>query len=238
MAYCSVNRVRLVSGLDSHEISDDKIRDLRDEIATPEMNQDIIQKKEDERVDRRISKEKQNRTDGENEIFYLRETHNNELQVGDKNNDGLVDESDLDFHFIDSEDNRTSNFSKELLDREIGKIQLTNEDGSPLDNGELYVSYVASPVNQNGYENRNFQTGDGPDRLVETACAQLTAAYSFTNVEASKLKDFSIGNVTINSQSEGASIMREDYRNTLRRITQTQVAQSGENENTVMGAFR
>jgi hypothetical protein len=84
--------------------------------------------------------------------------------------------------------------------------------------------------------NQNFEA-DGPDRLIETACAQLTASYAFTNIEASKLKDFSIGNVTINSQSEGARIMRENYMDTLKRITQTQVIQSGDNENTVQGAF-
>ena len=53
-----------------------------------------------------------------------------------------------------------------------------------------------------------------------------------------KLKDFSVGDVTINSQSEGARIMREEYRDTVRRITQSQVIQSGQNRNSVEGALR
>lgn len=236
MTYCSVNQVRLVSGLESQDISDKKIRDIRDDVATEELNHDINQKVQDERIVRTLSSEKDNSIDGENKIFYLRGPHRSELQVGDRTGDGVVDGKDLDVFFINGDDERVENLEVDLEDRDIGKFKVTLEDGSAIDNGELYVSYVMSPVDQDGYGDSGFETG-GPDRLIETACAQLTAAYSFTNIEASKLKDFSIGNVTINNQSEGARIMRENYMETRKRINQTQVIQSGPNRNTTDGAL-
>jgi len=236
MTYCSVNKVRLVSGLESHDVDDGKIRELRDEVATEELNEDINQKVQDQHVNRTISAEKENNIDGSNKTFYLRGTHNSELQVGDRNGDGNVDETDLEFYQIDGEDNRVTNLNVTLEDREIGKVTVEDSGGDALENGDLFVTYVLAPVDQDGYTGNDFST-DGPDRLMETACAQLTAAYAFTNVEASKLKDFSVGNVTINSQSEGARIMRNEYRETVKRINQSQVIQTGQNQNTVEGAF-
>jgi hypothetical protein len=236
MTYCSVNKVRLVSGLESHDINDGEIRELRDEVATEELVEDINQKVQDQQVNRRISGEKENDIDGSNKTFYLRGPHNSELMVGDRNGDGRVDASDLNVYQIDQENNRVENLNVVLEDKSIGKITVEKSNGDALENGSLYASYVLAPVDQDGYQGNDFSS-DGPDRLMETACAQLTAAYAFTNVDASKLKDFSVGNVTINSQSEGASIMRNEYRETLRRINQTQVIQTGQNENTVEGAF-
>lgn len=234
MTYCSVNKVRLVSGLESSDIGDEEIRELRDEVVTQELNEDINQKVENEKV-RKISSEKENRVDGDNKTFYLSEVHNSELQVGDRNGDGLVDEKDLNVYFLDKDSNRVTDLNIVLEDRDIGKFTVERSNGDALEKGELFVDYRVSPVDQNGYGD-DF-TGEGPDRLMETACAQLTASYSFVNIEASKLKDFSIGNVTINSQSEGARIMREQYNDTIKRITQSQVIQAGQNQNSVSGAF-
>lgn len=236
MAYCSVNKVRLVSGLESTQVTDGELRDLRDEVAIPELNQDVNQKVQDEKVNERISGEKENRIDGENTVFFLKAPHKSELQVGDRNNDGLVTVEDVNFYLVDGENNRVEDLSVELLDRETGKFDVRRSSGDPLSEGSLYVDYVVAPVDEHGYEDNDF-SGEGPSRLVETACAQLTAAYAFTNIEASKLKDFSVGNVTINSQSEGARIMREEYRETRKRITQSQVVQSGPNKNSVKGSL-
>lgn len=234
MTYCSVNKVRLVSGLESSDITDARIRDLRDEVATEELNQDINQKVEAEKISK-ISSEKENRVDGSNKTFYLSEVHESELQVGDFSGDGVVDENDLNVYFLDSDSNRVTDLNVVLEDKDIGKFTVERSNGDALEDGELFVDYRVSPVDQDGYGG-DF-TSEGPDRLMETACAQLTASYSFVNIEASKLKDFSIGNVTINSQSEGARIMREQYEDTLERITQSQVIQAGQNQNSVSGAF-
>lgn len=235
MTYCSVNRVRLVSGLESEKVSDSDLRDLRDDIATPELNQDVNQKVQDQRVDVQLSGEKENDIDGSNKTFYLQRTHNSELQVADSNDDGVVDASDVTVYQIDLDDNRVTNLNVTLQDKDIGKLEIEQNSGDALEEGQLYATYNVSPVDEDGY-GTDF-SGAGPDRLIETACAQLTAHYAFTNVDASKLEDFDIGNISINEQSGGAEEMMKAYRQTVRRINQTQLSQSGPNQNSVSGAF-
>jgi len=241
MTYCSVNQVRLVSGLESNQITDADIRDIRDEVATSELNDDINQKVQDEKLNVTISGEKENDIDGSNKTFYLQGTHKSELQVGDRNNDGTVDSTDLNVYQIvdndnDGTDERVTNLNVTLDDREIGKLTVEDSSNNALEEGDVFVSYELAPLDEDGY-GTDFSSG-GPAKQIETACAQLTAAYCFTNIEAAKLKDFDIGNVSINTQSEGAQIMRSEYRDTVRRINQTQVIQSGQNVNSVSGALK
>lgn len=237
MTFCSVNKVRLVSGLESHDISDKDIRELRDEVATEELVEDINQKVQDQQVNQIISAEKGNEINGSNKTFYLQGTHNSELMIGDRNGDGNVDSSDILVYHIDQEGNRVTDLNVVLENKRIGKISVEKQNGDALQNGNLYATYDLAPLDQDGYTGNDFSSG-GPDRLIEAACAQLTAAYAFTNIDASKLKDFSVGNVSINSQSEGAKIMRDEYNDTRRRINQSQVIQSGQNQNSVQGAFQ
>lgn len=239
MTYCSVQKVRLVSGLDSSDIGDSEIRDIRDEVATSEMNDDINETVENERVDREISDEKQNTIDGSNKTFYLKELHQNELYLSDKNNDGRVTSKDLDVYYIDEDDNRVTDLQINIKDLSIGKFTLADSNGDALKEdevGKIFADYEVASVNEHGYKNNDFSSG-GPDSIVETACAQLTASYCFTNIEASKLKNFSIGDVTIRNQSEGASIMKERYMDSVKRITQRQVVKTGQNENSAGGVF-
>lgn len=224
MSFCSVEKIRLVSGLESNHVSDRELAELRDRVATPELNKDVLQKVENEEF-HRISEEKENRVDGENTSFYLQEPHYNELKVGDRNNDGEVDIEDVDLFFID-DGVRTTDFTASLVDADRGELKVRDADGKPLSGGELYAEYAVTPLSMSR-----------PHRLIETAAAQLTAAYAFTNVEAAKLESFSVGNVSINEQMDGARTMRDEYHNTLRRINQTQLSQTSENRNTISGVF-
>lgn len=239
MTYCSVNKVRLVSGLESSDVTDEDIRDLRDEVATSELNEDINQTVRNERVDRQISGAKENSIDGSNTTFYLKKPHQTVLKLGDKNDDGVVNGEDLDVYYIDDDDNRVTDVQITVEDVDEGRFEMVDSDGTALEEdvvGKIFADYEAAPVDEDGYGN-DFSS-EGPDMNVETACAQLTAAYCFTNVEATKLKDFSIGDVSINTQSEGAQVMRSSYMETIKRITQRQVVQTGQNENSVSGAFK
>jgi regulator of replication initiation timing len=224
LSFCSVEKIRLVSGLESNHVSDRELAELRDRVATPELNKDVLQKVENEEF-HRISEEKENRVDGENTSFYLQEPHYNELKVGDRNNDGEVDIEDVDLFFID-DGVRTTEFTSSLVDADRGELEVRDADGEPLSGGELYAEYAVTPLSMSR-----------PHRLIETAAAQLTAAYAFTNVEAAKLESFSVGNVSINEQMDGARTMRDEYHNTLRRINQTQLSQTSENRNTISGVF-
>ena len=63
MSFCSVEKIRLVSGLESNHVSDRELAELRDRVATAELNKDVLQKVENEEC-HRSSEEKENRVDG------------------------------------------------------------------------------------------------------------------------------------------------------------------------------
>lgn len=223
--YCSVNKVRLLSGLESEDVDDSQIRDLRDEVATPELNKDVQVDVEHEQVDF-ISNEKENKIDGSNITFYTQKTHKSQWQIGDRNGDATIDGSDVEAYYID-DDTRVDDLSVTLKDRNTGKIEVTESNGDAIPGtSELFLNYSAAPVDM-----------DTPDPQIETACAQLTAAYVFTRIDAGKLQDFSVGNVTVNTRAEGFQKLKRDYRNTVQNLAQREMIQSGKNRNRTKGAF-
>lgn len=229
MPYCDVERVRLVTGLESDDISDAELRDLRDSVATPELNSDINQKIKNEKLDY-VSDDKENDVDGSNKTFYLEETHDSFRQIGDLNDDGVVDKDDVEAYYIDGSDNRQTLTVTSIVDADNGEIKLEKSNGNALASGDVsdgpFATYVVAPTDVKS-----------PARSIETACAELTGAYAFTNIEASKLKNFSIGDVSINRQAEGYATMRDRYSETLKGITQSEMVQSGENVNKIRDVF-
>jgi len=176
LTYCSVNKVRSVSGLDSSDIGDERLRELRDEVATPELNEDVVQKIQDEKLNVQISGEKENGIDGSNKTFYLRGLHKNELQLGDLNDDGNVTVDDVEVYQIDLDDNRVTSLNVTLQDREIGKLKVEDSSNNALEEGNLFSTYVMSPADMDGYTGNDF-TGSGPDK---NHCSRLLTFFHGT----------------------------------------------------------
>ncbi len=217
MSYCDVNLVRTISGLDSNDIRESRIRDIRDDVATARLNDDIQTTVDEERV-RKISTAKKNNIDGENKTFYLRELHNSSRSLGDLNNNGDVGAEDISVWMLFDNERQNLNV-EELADADEGKFIL--EESVPK-GAKLFVRYKHAPVNV-----------AEPNKMVEIACAQLTGAFCFSNIETSKLKNFSIGDVTIRKQSDGFAIMHDQYTETLRRIVNRELIQFEDNENSI-----
>lgn len=228
MSYCGVEHVRLVSGLDSTDIRESKLRDLRDKVAVSRLNQDISVMVENERV-QSLGDGKDNKVNGENTVFYLARTDNSRRSLGDLDNDGEVTTDDIEAYFYSSEEGERVDVDiLSIIDADDGAFEAVRKSsGEPLDNGKLYVTYRASSVNVSN-----------PHPLVETACAQLTSAYAFTNIEAKKLKNFSIGDVTIRKQSEGYSHMMDQYMDTVKKITERDRIETGDNRNPLENVIR
>lgn len=222
MTYCDVSLVRTVSGLDNAEVRDQRIRNIRDDIAIPRVNDDIQTRVDSERV-HEISEDKQNKTNGENKTFYLRETHNNFKQLGDLNDDGEITVDDIHAWAI-IDDERESVKINALVDERVGKFTAVQEStNSPLPKGaKLYVRYRHAPVDI-----------AEPNQMVSIACAQLTGAFCFSNIETPKLKNFSIGDVNITRQTEGFKILKDQYTQTMRRIVNRELIDFDENENEI-----
>jgi len=225
MTYCSVQRVRLVTGLESDEIGDGKLRDLRDDVAIPEVNSDINQTIKNEEASF-ISDYKDNVVDGDNKTFYLQKTHNSFRQLGDFNDDGVVDSSDVEAVMVDGDTKESLNVVS-IDDADEGEITVERQNGDAVPStAKVFFTYAVAPVD-----------AESPDVRIATACAELTGAYAFTNIDVKKLKNYSIGDVSINRQSEGYSEMRERYMQTISALTQRETITSGTNNQKISDVF-
>jgi len=227
MTYCDVSLVRSISGLGSGEIRDQRIRDLRDDVAIPRMNDDIQTRVESEKITS-ISNSKENDIDGENKTFYLGGTHNNYNSLGDLNDDGVIDEKDIHAWAI-IEDEKEAVKINSIVDADEGEFTAVRQStNSPLPKGaDLYVRYRHAPVNVSE-----------PNQMIAIACAQLTGAFCFSNIETSKLKNFTIGDVTIRKQTQGFGLLMDQYTESMRRIVNRELIKFDENVNEVEDVLR
>ena len=232
MSYCDIALVRTIGAPDSSEVRDAKIKEIRDNIATGRLNSDIQTEVKKERVSK-ISGVKTNEIDGSNTTFYLEKTHDSFRALGDRNDDGVIDRKDVKAWAI-VEGEKVEVDVAEIVDPVDGvfkaglNLVFTDEDETeydldPLPSGaDLYVSYKHAPADM-----------AEPNSMVEVACAQLTAAYCYSNIETEKLKNFTIGDVTIRKQSQGFSIMMDQYTESIRRIVNREVIGFEDNENVI-----
>jgi hypothetical protein len=195
--YCTIGDVRDLTGLTSTQISDSKIFTLI-KYAMAQLNADILVKHEDERV-RYISPERENDIDGVNTTFY---TEN--YPIGDKDNDGSVTISDIYAYSINSTGVRTEYSISSIGSVERGKFVLAT--AFPLSETS-YITYYSSPL-----------LTEPPHMLVRLACIYLTAALSYTKIDASKIKKFRVGKVSVMQQSEAFDLYRNKYLGIIHQI--------------------
>ncbi len=203
MSYCTCNEIRAICGLSSDDIHDSTLADLRD-LAVAQLNADIGYHVSDEEA-MYISSEKKNTIDGSNKVFYLKEVNNNLRQVGDYNDDGVVNTSDVYAYTINQSGVRTAYTLTSLDSASLGKLTLSS---APTTSEVLYFSYVVFPISASS-------------SLIKIACAQLAAAYAFTKIEPVKLQSYRIGKVSVTKQAQGFSMIYQRYLQTLDRINAT-----------------
>lgn len=230
MSYCSIQRIRLLTEIQSEDASDAELRDLRDEVATPKLNDDLNQEVKDEQIEY-LSTAKDNTIDGSNKDFYLRETHRSFREVGDLNDDGVVDSSDIEVYYIDGDGNRAQANVVSLDDASIGKFTLEKQNGDALKQKDVsegpFVTYAAAPTDM-----------ETPARSVENACAYLAGALGYSKINAGNFENFSIGSVSVNDSSDGSAAEQlRKYNSTVSRIGQRELIQSGENKNKIEQVF-
>lgn len=230
MSYCSIQRIRLLTEIQSEDASDAELRDLRDEVAVPKLNEDINQDVKDEEIDY-VDNGKDNDIDGSNKTFYLKEVHNSFREVGDLNDDAQIDSNDIEVYYIDNNDNRVTPNVASLDDASIGKFTLEEQNGDALEADDIsdgpYVTYTVAPTDV-----------DTPARSIENACAYLTGALGYGKINAGNYDNFSIGSVSVNDSSDGsAEDQLKKYESNISRIGQKELIQSGENKNEISQVF-
>lgn len=211
-SYCEVEMVRNLTGLTSGEIRDKRIRELRDQIAIPQVNSDLFVTVEKEAV-KMYEDSLSNDLSDYDRLYRLQNIFKRDRKLGDLNNDGEISTDDVIVWY--ESDGNNSFVDVVEIDSDTGEFAVS-EDTPVMD---LYANYKHSPVSI-----------DDPEPLLQVACAQLTGAYCFSNIETKKLKNYSIGDVTIRNQSDGFKIMHDQYKATRRRINNGHLVKSGEND--------
>ena len=204
MAYATCAEVRLLGGISITEMGDEDLKAIMD-IVPAQFNSDIIYKVEDEQVTK-INSEKTNEIDGSNTTFYAKDVDGNPKSIGDRDNDGTVDENDIYAYTLDSSSPRvrTACTISSLDSSSLGKFTLAS---APTSDETLFISYVVAPIDC-----------ETPSALVKLAFSQLCSIYVRSKLTASNLKRFRIGKVSVTGGSIGLESASTNYRNSLDKI--------------------
>ncbi len=196
--YCSFDDVRDIAGVPT-TTTDSQIFNLIKNFGIAQINRDVGIEWRDERV-RYISSERQNDIDGSNTTFYARN-----WPLGDLDNDGIVDEDDLELYSLDSDGTRTEFTVSSVDDVWLSKFTLTT---APTDS-RLFIQR---------YRSVQVEVYPNVDPLIRMACAQFVGAMSYTKINASKTARFKVGKVTVMEQSNSFKDLMSQYNQTLFKI--------------------
>jgi len=194
--YATIEDIRLLAGVPS-SVTDSQLYDLLT-FAQARVNRDVGVKIEDEKVEY-ISKEKENDIDGENTTFYVKHPY-----IGDYNDDGIVNASDIYAYTIDSDGNRETIQVASIDNAKIGKFTVAT---APTADKEFYICYRSFPVQV-----------DPPDPLIRQATAYLTGAYAYMKLDIRDTQAFRVGKVAVTRQMPAAQRLMELYHDTLYKI--------------------
>lgn len=198
ISYCSVSDIKKLVQF-SDNITDQAISDLIP-LCAAELNADINVLVVREPVDW-IDETRENDINSDNTTYYIKDWKN--YYIGDSDNDGTVDTSDVTVTAVDSDGTETEPTISSITHDE-GKIVMEEAPDSGLD---LYITYSRAPIDEST-----------PHSLIKIAMAQLVGAYSFLRVDAKLIERFRIGKVSVGKQSGGFDKLYNAYRRTINRI--------------------
>lgn len=168
--------------------------------CTAILNSDINVKIIREKVEW-IDETRENDIDGSNATYYVKLWK--DWYLGDLDDDGDVDTSDVTVYQVDSDDVETE-LTVSTITHDEGKIVL---DSAPDSSVDLYITYIRAPVDEST-----------PAKILKIALAQLVAGFAFTKIDPQKIARFRVGKVSITKQSEGAEVFMKQYQKTINRI--------------------
>lgn len=192
MASCNVMDVRDTISLTTDDITDEKIMALIKR-AQIQIAQEIYVYHEDELVEY-INSEKDNTIDGSNQTYYVRFN-----PIADRNQNGVVDENDVNFYKFDSEGTRTEMTVSSIV-ASRGKVTLSE---APTTDYTLRVTYSSLAPNIR-------------DDDLKIACTFLTAALCYSKCEPTILKH--LDTLDILRMPDPYNRFMEMYRDTMKRI--------------------
>lgn len=190
MAYCSVEDVRAITGLEASDLSDDEITQLIN-YAVIQLNRDVLIDRTEQIV--YLDNTRKNTIDGSNTEFYVAYPY-----IGDLNNDGIVDEQDVEVWYVDSEGNRTD-CTVTSINAKLGKFVL---DSAPPIGCRLFVHYRESCLLSNHSD-------------LKLANALLASAYCYLKISPKNISK--IGKISF-KLGEGFNQYYEKYKQLVTKI--------------------
>lgn len=198
MTYAVPSDVRLVTGLDTTEVSDVDLTLLISK-ATRRVNSQI-----NFRVIREVilplDSFRENDIDGTNTTFFVRSWR--DWFIGDLDSDGDVDVSDLQVVEV-AQDGTETTSTVSSVDPLAGSFILSV---APIATSALRVTYARAPLDESA-----------PDDLITDAVAYLAGAFAIAKVNARKMDSFKIGKVTI-KKSTGARDLLVLHNDAMHKI--------------------
>lgn len=179
MTYTTIDLVREKTEYTSSDISDDAIQNAMNE-ANAEINSEINTRIVREKV-KFIDSTRQNKIDGTNKTFYVKNSITN--YFGDNNNNGELTVSDITVEIEDNENNITE-VTVSSIDVEGSYILSTSPDKSTT--VAMYVTYKSTHYDITI-----------PDQLIRLLATYLVSSYSILIVEAGLPSTTRLGNISV-----------------------------------------
>lgn len=198
ITYCEVADIRAITNLSTSDISDSEINNLIS-YATYQINAEIgatlyVRLNDSNYVI--------NTVDGTNKTFILKYS-----PIGDLNNDGTVDASDIEVWRKSVAENTWTKLSSPIAsidDHEMGKFTFAE---APNPSYDYVLKYVWFPIPFN-------------HNLIKKACAELTAYLCFLKMNLKDVESYKLGKleVTKTARHPGLVSFYDRYRETLGMI--------------------
>ena len=187
MTYTTTNFIRSKTGYSTTDISDTDLNNIISE-ATAEINSKINTKLTREKVEY-IDVTRQNKIDGSNKTFYVKNSFNN--YFGDTDDSGDVDTDDITVYIEDNENNLTEATVSSI---DIDGLFTLSSIPSSATTVAIYVSYTYTFYNVNT-----------PDTLIQLLATYLAASYAVLSVEHGLPSSEKFGNITISYSNTAGS---------------------------------
>lgn len=199
MAYSTIAKIRLLTNLVVADISDADVTSLIEQ-ATYQLNSELNTRIYREKIGY-IDRTRENNINSSNTTYYVKNWKGK--YIGDGDNDGGVDESDITVYQV-SMDGTETELTVSSITHDLGKFVLNSAPSSGVD---LYVTYEWC-----------FRDEATPDKMVELACSLLTCSYAFEKIERGLSPQQVFGNVRLYRDMKAGNVFFQRYRQVVEEI--------------------